>query len=569
MYADKISSYPKIINKLSNIYNNEQCNEFLKQNNIGILILTEFRRSNGWPVKNKSYKFDGSTIIPILWGFFYSDGEEILFDYAIHPTKCFPTIYNKKNQNGIRKKVHIEYHPDGYVIAGCQIYQIENNGIQYRVSDLTPEYCKTFGLPSECYENDFYKELIFYLQNKSKYNIWSYEENKFFNDYIPKLKINFIKDKILPKTYYYYIDNSWNYLRGIYSNRDLKTLNNTLSYRDGRELIEDMNRNNPLSYRYEEKATYYIKKSLIHEFIRQYLLILNKEKLNKYKINETKKFNQIKINSVKQKIERKINNIEENNKRNILRILNGLRSNIDNNKLNRDRFSVIDVEYIPIAFPTELAREGYFNFPSVFSNIIWKGRENGIEMKIHVINIPCHVCMKNCDLFKKNTLKFDCIKYLYPIIEDQISLIEYLIDSYENFRIYSYGKSDVCQLEQGDNFFRDSFDARIYNRKNRHRKKKITEISFDLSKTGFSLHDIEKNILSEWIKSWKRDQQKVKVNPRIMTKNDSPYWNIKYEEAINACVQDSFSAFLFLLYEKYRINDEVIHHETKSLDDYS
>jgi len=58
---------------------------------------------------------------------------------------------------------------------------------------------------------------------------------------------------------------------------------------------------------------------------------------------------------------------------------------------------------------------------------------------------------------------------------------------------------------------------------------------------------------------WTRRTPKVNVNSRIMTRYyDSEEWQKRYSEAINSCQQDAISAFLYLIYKRYRLNDAPI-----------
>lgn len=123
---------------------------------------------------------------------------------------------------------------------------------------------------------------------------------------------------------------------------------------------------------------------------------------------------------------------------------------------------------------------------------------------------------------------------------------------YDNFKIFTYGRGDAFQLEQGRNFFSDSFEQKRYERRNRRRTQRIVDIMEDLSIEGKSLEEIENEVLQHWLIGWSRKEPKVNVNSRFMTRYGTSRWGSRYSEAVNSCSLDTISAFLFLLYTKYK-----------------
>ncbi len=100
----------------------------------------------------------------------------------------------------------------------------------------------------------------------------------------------------------------------------------------------------------------------------------------------------------------------------------------------------------------------------------------------------------------------------FEFIEKQASLIEELLLKYEGFKIFTYGRSDIFQLEQGGDFFSDSFERRRYERRNRKRAQRIVDISEDLSIPEKALSEIEQEVLEGWLVGWTRGKKKVNVS---------------------------------------------------------
>lgn len=176
----------------------------------------------------------------------------------------------------------------------------------------------------------------------------------------------------------------------------------------------------------------------------------------------------------------------------------------------------------------------------------------GPKIDINQFILPCHFCDSTCKTFKNGFLEFDCLTVGHQFIDEQSSLIEKLLAVHEGIKIFSYGKSDIFQLEQSSNFFSDSSEHREYLRRNRKMSKRLTDISIDLSDgNDESLTDIEKVHLKNWIPGWSRGLH-YKTRKRFMTKINSPNWKNNYSTVLKTCTEDAVSAFLFLLYKNYQ-----------------
>ena len=370
------------------------------------------------------------------------------------------------------------------------------------------------------------------------------------------LKLNYMKGSFLPSTHFIYIDASHNFLKGIFSSKQLENINQELWYSSSDELLNEINLNEDDCYRFEEQALYHIEKKIIFEFIRQVLLLMNKNKLSTYELFRSPNLDTNKSSEVQLSIDQIINSLIGENNYYLNHILSLIENNIDLDSFKTSRFLVMDVEYLHILYPSK--REGSFNFPCIFSNIIWSGSKEGFSTNINILNIPCHICKERCKTFMKDNLDFNCLYFGYEFIDSQDSFVEDLLGRYDNFKVYTYGKSDVFQLEQAINYFSNSFDYKRYERRNRKRRKRIIDVSNDLARLNKSLTETEEEILKEWLYGWSRKLNKVHVNQRFMIQFGSPRWEDAYIEAINSCLSDAVSALLLLFYEKYRKTDEKI-----------
>ena len=75
---------------------------------------------------------------------------------------------------------------------------------------------------------------------------------------------------------------------------------------------------------------------------------------------------------------------------------------------------------------------------------------------------------------------------------------------------------------------------------------------------------VENEIIGKWLHGWCRKNEHFSVCRRFMTKWGSNNWEAKYCEAIQACVDDAVSAFLYLLYRDYRKTDRIIEFQTQT-----
>jgi len=542
----------RYLKQLETIFPMSEITRFLLKNNFGIVIILDYVKARDWPRRNRPLKNKPIEKIPLLWGFFHAlDDEQIEMTFDIHPAKCFPNLYNANNPNSRRSFMPVVKN-NGYTLAGCSRNFVEISGYKYKVWDKTPDYCAIFGLPDDCYSSKFEENMLDILNEHKKLKIWCFEETEYIPEKIgPIASLNYMKGGFLPHRHFIYIDTAANFLKGIYSQNELERLNSEVWYASGRDFIEDMNLNNPEGYNFEEQAIYYIKKRLIFEFVRLSLLLRNKDSFTSF-IPISPPLLDFKI---EQEFLERFETILQKFKKNIFnylnKLLNKVKNILDMKSFKRSRFLVTDLEFIHVLYPTG-SNARIFNFPCIFSSIIWQGPREGFMTDINVFKLPCHFCTKHCSSFKNRILNFDCLTFGFQFIKKQQTMIEYLLARYEGFKVYSYGRSDVFQLEQGINFFTDSFEIQEYERRNRKRTKRITQVSEDLAITGKSLKMIEDEILKKWLIGWERKEPKKRVNRRFMTNYNSQNWEPRYVEAINSVIGDNISAFLFLLYKKYR-----------------
>lgn len=559
MNTDILDESGKIVDGLKDIFSVRQAAQFLFENKTGIVIILEYIKANDWPWTNKKFNKETPELIPLMWAIFDSQNQNaIRMVWDIHPTKCFPQLYNLYNPNLHRSHVHIIKEND-ITLGGCARTFVTISNRRYEVNEKTPEYCSIFGLPDDCFDPGFEKRMLDIFNSYDQIELWCFEKTEYINLKVaPSVNLRFMKGEFLPSKYYMYVDSPEHFLKGIYSSDDLKILYSELWYTLGRELIEEMDLDNDdFGFRFEEEAVYFLRKKLIYEFVRLFLLLLNRESFRRFKITGSPKL-QMEMAVQVQTDVMDILNIERKNKElRINRLTKALENHIDSQAFKNSRFMVLDVEYMHVPYPTDETR--IFNFPCIFSNIIWRGVREGFEIDTNLLVLPCHCCTRPCGLLKRNMFNYKCLSHAYDFVEKQGILVEGLLSTYDNFKIFTYGRSDVFQLEQGRAFFSDSFEMLKYIRRNRKRAKRIIDISEDLSYPDRSLAEIEHDILEPWLVGWKRDAPKVNVNSRIMTRYyNSEEWRKKYSEAISSCQQDAISALLYLIYSRYRLNDEPI-----------
>jgi hypothetical protein len=155
-------------------------------------------------------------------------------------------------------------------------------------------------------------------------------------------------------------------------------------------------------------------------------------------------------------------------------------------------------------------------------------------------------------------LKFNCIYFAKSFVAKQTTFFDENLAKFSSFKNYSYGNGDFKQLEHSDNFFINSFDARVYYRRNRKQPLSIVKLAQDISVADKSLTKIEEEILKKWMIGWSRQGAHVNVNRNFTTLISKDDFTKRYTDAIETCVSDSISAFLYLLYRDYRLNDDPI-----------
>lgn len=546
-----------VISKIGSIFSLNNVAEFLFKNKIGILIVLDYVKAKAWPQKDKKLVNEPVEKIPLTWAFFHApDKDSIKMVYDIHPAKCFPQLYNQHNPNSKKSVMPIRKDDDGDTLAGCSRNFVNISGVRYEIHDLTPKYCSIFGIPDDCYDSNFEKRMIDFLKQQGSLEIWCFEKTDYIQEKIePAIKLNYMKGSFLPSKHFMYVDTSERFLRGVFKSKELNDINQELWYSSGKEFIEDLDLNDLESFRYEEQAIYYIKKRFMFEFARQSLLMLNKGAFSSYVPIGPPPLDSNKENAYQKSSRELLDKIEKEIESHLNTFIKCIETSIKPALFNPTRFLVMDVEYLPVTYPGKGQRS--FNFPCMFVNIIWQGPKEGFKVDINILNLPCHACKKtdSCKPFKSCYLLFDCLPYCYTFLDKQINFIEELLTKYEGFKIYTYGKSDTFQIEQGNNFLSDSYELLRFKRRNRKREKRIVDISYDLSSPGIGLDNIESNILARWLIGWSRRRNKVNVTSRVMTKFDSKSWKNNYSEAINSCVSDTLSAFLYLVYRTYRLND--------------
>lgn len=541
---------------------------FLFANSVGMLIVLDFVKAKDWPYYGKKLCNDPIKNIPLIWALFYSeDGESVNVAFEIHPIKCFPNLYKNSNRNFLKFPTPIVAESEG-TLGGCLRNSVNINGRRYAVK--APEYCSIFGVPDDCYDSFFGERMLEFLRSKKDLNIWSYEKTDYIKNNIdPYINIKYMKGEFLPAKYFLYVDTPINFLKGLFKNKDLIPLNQDFWYLNGKEFIDERNLDDiERDFRFEEKAINIIKNSLMLEFLRQLILLWNKDQFKNFMPKNYPQLNLENKDLIIQDIADIILPIEHEAKVELEAILRNHEAKINKSLFNPSRFLVMDVEYTHVMFPTG-SEKRIFNFPCIFSSIFWEGPREGLKIKINPLILPCHFCDESCYNYKSSNLKFDCLVFANEFIDHQVSLLEEMLARYDNFRIYSYGNSDILQLEQSDNFFLDSFEARAYFRRNRKRAKRITKISSDISEESKSLEDIEHQYLEKWLPGWSRKYIHQNINRRFMTKWRSKNWKTNYIESIKISISDTISAFLFLVYKNYRIaNEKVRLDSTMSLDEF-
>ncbi|MFW5895705.1 MAG: hypothetical protein ACOCT9_03065, partial [archaeon] len=498
----------------------------LMENDWGILILLDFIKANEWPVK-EPFSHDPKTI-PLIWAIFFVEDDELKYFYDIHYTKCFPKRYNKNNEDSRKHFVTVnKENLNGEIVTRCGCRTVVHlNDQEKDILEKNPEYCSIFGLPDDCYSPKFEKRMKKKLKEFTDLNVWVFDETRYLEKELEEeIDLNYMKREFIPNKHYIYTNSTLKILKGIYSNAELDCLKKYLFFTEGRDLIEKMDLDDEGFFRYEEKAEKIIQMKLIFEFIREFLLLKNKETFSDFEASgasaDANKLEKVhsNINGIKREIEKKV-------KTHLDSIYDQIASERPiKEKLISSRFLVLDVEFIHSTYPT--GKQGKFNFPCIFSNISWEGVRKGFVPKLFVFTIPCHICEKSCKEFDNNLLKFDCIKESENFIHSEIHYIEEFLCTYEGFKIYSYGDTDISELEHAMHFFSESSELPTFERKNRKRVSRIGDISEDISPEDKSLEEVEDEI-ENWLEGLSRKQDHIKKYSRFMTTHDSDYWEERY-----------------------------------------
>lgn len=527
----------------------ETASHFAKEH-VALLIVLDYVKATDWPWKGTPL-LNKPIPVPLVWALFdVSESGNLRMSWDIHPMKCFPTLYNRCNSHAAVSTAPILRY-GGATLGGCSRTFAMIGKRRYEVTSLTPEYCSTFGLPDDCFEPGFEERMLEALSRPRNLTIWAFERTEYLTDWVEtRVSLHYMKGDFLPSQRFIYVDTAQHFLTSLFSSKQLEPLAAEPWYTDGSELIDELNLNNEYCYRYEEKALFFIRKRMVDEFARQALLLSKKNFFLPFAACQVPSLEPGKKADAESALRSLQVEIKRNRGVSISTMLAGLRSQIDFARMASRHFMVMDIEYVHVTYPT--GRKGSFNFPCVFAGVAWKGRKEGVELVTNVFPIPCHSCNSPCAVFNKNSLDFKCLPLGFEFIESQESLLEEFFTRYEGFKIYTYGRSDIFQLEQATNFFSDSFESRLYVRRNRKRARRIVDLCEDLAVAETPLSKIEDEVLKNWIPSWSRGQPKVSFNARFMKRFGDPKWETHYAEAIHSCISDAESAFLYLLYMKYR-----------------
>jgi len=555
----KLSEQDAVQKKIENIFNLSEVARYLFMNQIVILIISTHIKSNEWPIRNKVLDNEPTKEIPIIWSLLYAADEndiEILYD--IQPGKCLPSKYKNENRNFLKNKIKIEINDRRHgPLAGCPRYCVTQNSHAYAINPNIPKYCSIFGLPDDCYTPEFEEKMITELKSHIDKEIWCLNKTDYLESIIEgrfKIDIKYMKNEFLPARNFPYVNSSKKFLRALYSQADLDFINKESWYNYGFQLFKDMGFDlDGRAYRFENEALYYIKKKIIFENIRQLFLIKNKDRYENYKTLKPPSLDLSLVVDFQKDLNVIKNPLIEEKEKKLQLIIDEEKDRFDFEKFRSRRFLLMDVEYIHYSYPDQFKKRS-FNLPCIISNIIWNGTRKGIKIEVNVLNLPCSFCTtKKCQFFRHNLINFNCLAESRDLYKEQINLLKNQISMYENFKIYSYGKSDFFQLEQLLVFYEDSSEIPKFERKNRKKDRRIIDISQDISINNTSLDYIEKHMIKKWRPKYRRDK-KVNINLRFMTKYRNKNWKKFYKEAIEACIDDSISAFLFLLMSEFKIS---------------
>jgi len=542
------------------ITSDELCS-YLYSSNSCISLLLDFDKAKQWPFFHKKFTDERIHDIPILWALFIPKSPtqiELLWD--IHPMKCFPSLYVSNNPNYPKKHIDPQQNNFGKVLSGCPRYVVYTNNREY--SGRQNEYCSAFGLPDDCYDLNFESEYRKILSGLKGYTIWFFESSHFLKTKCPTtVNKQFMKDSFLPHKYFFFIDTASQFLSGIYRASDIAGINANYWYSNGQNFIKERDYNKSgISFRFEDSSLVNIKEKVIYELIRLSILLKDKQKFEDFVIRKPPLYNEALKNQCDLKISKIISDVETKNEPKLNSVIQSILPKLNQTKLKRTNFVVLDVEFFSVNYPTKNPTRNIrsFKFPCIFSSIYWNSTSLSAEIDTNVLTLPCHYCAEKCRAYRKHSLDFNCTFFTDLFIKNQVQYFEEKLARCDSLKLYSYGNGDFKQLEYSDNFFINSSNARLYYRKNRKKAFRIVHIADDISKPDTRLAEIEENELKRWLIGWSRQGKHVNVNRLFSTPFSKPDFQQRYHDAIETCVSDSISAFFYLLYKDYRLNDDPI-----------
>lgn len=543
-------------------FSSEEISNYLFSNKCCVSLVLTFDKAQQWPYFRTRFTNQRVENIPILWAILFAKTPtQIGLLWDIHPMKCFPTLYISNNQNYSRYKIPPPQKNDGgEILSGCTRFVVNVSGKEY--PGRQSEYCSAFGLPDDCFNPNFGKEYFTTLERFKEHSIWFLENSDFLQNNCSKnISKQCMKDTFLPRQYFFYLDSSAQFLSGIFCTAEMAEINRNFWYPSGHDFIKERDyHKSDRSFRFEESSIATIKNKVIFELIRLTLLIKNQEKFRFFTIKKTPHFNEEKKIRSEECISEIIAEVKRENEMKFNSAIHSIIPHLNQSQLKRTDFLVLDVEFYSVNYPTKSPTHNprFFKLPCIFSSIYWNSRAKSTKIDINVLNLPCHFCEEPCRENKKHSLKFDCTYFANSFVKKQTTFFEEKLAESNSLKLYSYGNGDFKQLEYSDNFFINSNTARMYYRRNRKKPLRIIHLAEDLSIKGIGLAEIENCILKPWLMGWSRQGKHVIVNRYFSTPFSKHYFQTRYHDAIETCVADSMSTFLYLLYRDYRLNDDPI-----------
>lgn len=539
----------------------ELCN-YLFSNHYCVSLVLTFDKAQKWPQLRTKLVNNRVNNVPILWAVLFAKSQtqiEVLWD--IHPMKCFPTLYISNNPNYSRFPIPAHQKNNcGFTLGGCPRFVVNISGNEY--SGRQADYCSAFGLPDDCFDPNFGKEYITTLEHFNHHTIWFFENSVFLQDNCSvSVSKNCMKTSFLPHQYFFYLDTSAQFLSGIFKTTELGELNQNCWYSNGHDFIKERNyHNSDKNSRFEETSIASIKNKTLFELVRLALLIKNQNKFRTFTIGDTPQFNEETKNRSEQYIKNISEVVKRENEHRFNSLIRSILPHLKQDQLKKSDFLVLDVEFYSVNYPMNApVRDArLFKFPCIFSSIYWNRKSGSVEIDINVLNLPCHFCKEPCRESKKHSLKFNCTYFANSFVNKQTSFFEKKLAECNSLKLYSYGIGDFKQLEHSDNFFINSYNARMYYRRNRKKPLRIVRLAEDISINGVSLEKVENGLLMPWLTGWSRLGRHVIVNRNFSTPLSKPDFYNRYHDAIETCVSDAMSTFLYILYRDYRVNDNPI-----------